>query len=191
MHEGSCIWLGYMHEHGNGDEGVEGALDISRKTDYALRMMSALVHNPGTVLSVRTAAEENNIPYSFARSIQHDLAEAGIITSTRGAHGGMSLAVDPESVTLLDVVQAVQGPVCLTACDFCGAEETPCPRKAFCSFNPIWNGAQKLLETYLASFTLSEAALGTGADRVDALTEALSSFIPQSDGGDSDEAASA
>lgn len=169
-------------------EGVEGALDISRKTDYALRMMAALVRNPGTVLSVRTAAEDNGIPYSFARSIQHDLAEAGIIASTRGAHGGMSLAVDPESVTLLDVVQAVQGPVLLTSCDFCGEAQTPCPRKPFCPFNPIWSGAQKILESYLSSFTLAEAALGTGTEKAAALEAAIASAIQKADSGNADEA---
>lgn len=160
---------------------MEDTLDISRKTDYALRMMAALVRDPDTVLSVRTAAEENSIPYSFARSIQHDLAEAGIIASTRGAHGGMSLAVDPESVTLLDVVQAVQGPVMLTACNVCGEGQTPCPRKPFCPFNPIWCGAQTLLEAYLSSFTLKEAALGADPAKTKDLIDKLASFMEKRD----------
>ncbi len=158
-------------------QSVEGTLDISRKTDYALRMMAALVRDPDTVLSVRTAAEENSIPYSFARSIQHDLAEAGIIASTRGAHGGMSLAVDPETVTLLDIVQAVQGPMMLTACDVCGEGQTPCPRKPFCPFNPIWCGAQTLLEAYLSSFSLKEAALGADPAKTRELVSDLNAFM--------------
>ena len=121
--------------------------------------MAALVRDPDTVLSVRNAAEENSIPYSFARSIQHDLAEAGIIASTRGAHGGMSLAVDPETVTLLDIVQAVQGP------------------KPFCPFNPIWCGAQTLLEAYLSSFSLKEAALGADPAKTRELVSDLNAFM--------------
>ena len=54
-------------------------MDISRKTDYALRMIADLVRHPGSVVSVRSAAEENGVPYSFARSIQHELVRAGII----------------------------------------------------------------------------------------------------------------
>ena len=76
-------------------------MDISRKTDYALRMLAALVEDPRGVVSVRTAARDNGVPYSFARSIQHDLAVAGIVENTRGANGGMRLSVDPKPTTLL------------------------------------------------------------------------------------------
>ena len=68
-------------------------MDISRKTDYSLRMLSELVKSDGGIVSVRTAAEKNGIPHSFARSIQHDLVRAGIVESMRGSHGGMRLAV--------------------------------------------------------------------------------------------------
>ena len=54
-------------------------MDISRKTDYALRMLAMLAEDPECLLSVRTAAEEVNVPYSFARSIQHGLVQAGIV----------------------------------------------------------------------------------------------------------------
>ena len=56
-------------------------MDISRKTDYALRMLAMLAEDPERLLSVRTAAEEVNVPYSFARSIQHGLVQAGIVES--------------------------------------------------------------------------------------------------------------
>ena len=70
-------------------------MDISRKTDYALRMLAMLAEDPERLLSVRTAAEEVNVPYSFARSIQHGLVQAGIVESLRGVHGGMRLKVSP------------------------------------------------------------------------------------------------
>ena len=66
-------------------------MDISRKTDYALRMLAMLAEDPERLLSVRTAAEEVNVPYSFARSIQHGLVQAGIVESLRGVHGGMQI----------------------------------------------------------------------------------------------------
>ena len=58
-------------------------MEISRKTDYALRMIASLVKQPDGVVSVRTAAKENAVPYSFARSIQHDLTTASIVESLR------------------------------------------------------------------------------------------------------------
>ena len=57
-------------------------VDISRKTDYSLRMLAELVRSDG-VVSVRAAAEKNGIPYSFARSIQHDQACACAWTRAR------------------------------------------------------------------------------------------------------------
>lgn len=66
-------------------------MDISRKTDYALRMLAMLAEEPERLLSVRTAAEEVNVPYSFARSIQHGLVQAGIVESLRGVHAACVL----------------------------------------------------------------------------------------------------
>lgn len=134
-------------------------MEISRKTDYALRMLAALVQNPEGVVSVRTAAKDNDIPYSFARSIQHDLALAGIVESTRGAHGGMRLAVDPRTTSLLKLVEAVQGPVLIAACDYAGEDGGPCPRMAECHFNPVWCNAERVLRAYFDSVTLYQVVM--------------------------------
>ncbi len=135
-------------------------MDISRKTDYALRMLTALVREPSGVISVRTAADANGVPYSFARSIQRDLTEAGVVESLRGAHGGMRLVAAPSRVTLLSIVEAMQGPLVLSACESAGPECTACPRMDSCHLNPIWRGAQELLESYLASVTLEDIVSG-------------------------------
>ena len=143
-------------------------MDISRKTDYALRMLAVIAGEEGGVVSVRSAAEDNDVPYSFARSIQHDLVRAGIIESLRGSRGGMRLAVDPKTVTLLQVVEAIQGPVWLAACATCGPDCGVCPRAATCHYNPVWNGARQLLSSYLSSVTLAEVVAGTARPVVDA-----------------------
>lgn len=134
-------------------------MEISRKTDYALRMLAALVQNPDGVVSVRTAAKDNGVPYSFARSIQHDLALAGIVESTRGAHGGMRLAVDPRTTSLRKLVEAVQGPILIAACDYAGDDGGPCPRMAVCHFNPVWCNAERMLCAYFDSVTLYQVVI--------------------------------
>ena len=136
-------------------------MDISRKTDYALRMLAALVRDPSGVVSVRAAARDNGVPYSFARSIQHDLVCAGMVESLRGARGGMRLSVDPEKITLLQVVEAIQRPVSLSPCATNGPDGSFCPRALSCCFNPIWAGAQELLNSYLSSVTLADVVAGT------------------------------
>ena len=133
-------------------------MEISRKTDYALRMLAELVRNPGQVVSVRAASKNGGVPYSFARSIQHDLTLGRLITSTRGAHGGMRLAVDPKKTTLLDVVEAMQGPVFLTIEPFEGYEEEVETEPAE-DFAEVWQGAQQLLVKYFSSVTLYDIVI--------------------------------
>ena len=142
-------------------------MDISRKTDYALRMLAELVREPSGVVSVRSASEQNNVPYSFARSIQRDLVQAGVIESIRGSRGGMRLVADPSTVTLLDVVEAVQGPLAISGCAAAGPDGGACPRATVCGYNPIWRGAQELLDSYLSSVTLAEAVSGRARPVVD------------------------
>lgn len=109
-------------------------MDISRKTDYALRMLAMLADGENNLLSVRAAAEQVDVPYSFARSIQHGLVQAGIVESLRGVHGGMRLKADPNDVTIRQIVEAVQGPMVMNDCTANGAE---CPRMNSCCYHSI------------------------------------------------------
>lgn len=128
-------------------------MDISRKTDYALRMLAMLAEGNESLLSVRTAAEAVDVPYSFARSIQHGLVQAGIVESLRGVRGGMRLRLEPSEITIRQIVEAVQGHLVMNDCT---AEEGMCPRMECCCYHPIWVGAQELLRDYLDSVTLDD-----------------------------------
>ena len=127
-------------------------MDISRKTDYALRMLAMLAEEPERLLSVRTAAEEVNVPYSFARSIQHGLVQAGIVESLRGVHGGMRLKVSPDDVTIRQVVEAVQGPMVMNDCT---APDGDCARMGTCCYHPLWAGAPALMRDSLGQNTMA------------------------------------
>lgn len=128
-------------------------MNISRKTDYALRMLAMLARSEGGLLSVRTAVEAVDVPYSFARSIQHGLVQAGIVESLRGVHGGMRLKLDPDQVTIRSIVEAIQGPLVMNDCTAEGGE---CGRMGFCCYHPIWVGTQALVHSYLDSITLAD-----------------------------------
>lgn len=149
-------------------------MDISRKTDYALRILSLLVENNGELLSVRTAAEQVNVPYSFARSIQHGLVNAGIIESLRGVHGGMRLSVNPEELTIRQIVDAVQGPLIVNDCT---AEGASCERSVTCCYHPIWRGAQTLLNNYLDSVSLADVVMRKRYPAVDPKFADRDSFV--------------
>ena len=131
-------------------------MEISKKTDYAVRMLAMLAKDPQGTVSVRAAAEENGIPYSFARAIQHDLTRMGLVESVRGARGGMRLAMDLRQKTLLDIIEAIQGPISLASCEYFERDGKPCPRKPECRFNPVWCGAEQLLRSYFSAATLND-----------------------------------
>ncbi len=128
-------------------------MDITRRCDYACRMLRAAYRNGDERMSVAELAEREGIPYAFARSIQHDLTKCGFVNTTRGAHGGLCLGCDPAVVTVRDVVEAVQGPVSVSEC---GAGAAPCGRSASCAYNKVWRGADRLLSDYLGSITLKD-----------------------------------
>lgn len=148
-------------------------MEVSRRTDYAIRLMSALVAAHGEPLSVRTAAASHDVPYSFARTIQQDLMVAGMVYSLRGAHGGMILACDPKELTLLDIVEAIQGPISVSVCSRTAGW---CPRERHCAFHPVWQGADLLLRNYLGSVSLYDLVEGVKSPTVDPSFAQLHAF---------------
>lgn len=131
-------------------------MDVSKKTDYAIRMIAELVEHEGAVVSVRTAAEKRGVPYSFARSIQRDLAHAGIIESARGSRGGMRLIIDPKTTTMRTVVEALQGPIKVAICDHSGPDGGFCPFADECHFRPVWCEAENILRDYFDAMTIDD-----------------------------------
>ena len=128
-------------------------MEITRRCDYACRILRAAYKNGDSYISVADVAEQEDIPYSFARSIQHDLAQGGLIKTVRGANGGLTLNCDPSKVTVLDVLEVIQGPVSVSLCasdpDFCDKQEG-------CAYNKLWLGADNLLHAYFSSITLKD-----------------------------------
>ncbi len=94
-------------------------LALTRKTDYALIALSYLTAqhaDGGMPVSAKRIAETFGLPAPLLMNILKDLANAKVLTSTRGPRGGYRLATDPASLTLLEVVTAMEGPVRLAAC---------------------------------------------------------------------------
>ena len=128
-------------------------MSVTRRTDYAIRLIAALAASDGEPLSVRVASEKQDVPYAFARSIQHDLVLSGLVNSHRGAHGGIVLARPADQITPLDIIEAVQGPISYASCT---REEGWCPREEHCPFHSLWVGANKLLTAYFSRMTIAQ-----------------------------------
>lgn len=109
----------------------------------------------GKPVSVRQLADEMEVPYAFARGIQRDLVTAGLATTRRGVAGGLMLSRRPRDITMLDVVEAMEGPVAL---NICTSDPEWCSRMGTCSAHRVWGEANKLLRDYLGSKTLEDMA---------------------------------
>ncbi len=126
-------------------------MELTRRSDYACRIIRAAYKSGEAYVSVSDIAEDEDIPYAFARSIQHDLVHAGLLKTVRGAKGGLSLACDPSTTTLLKVLEALQGPINMSPC---AADSGYCERCGECEFRGVWKRADDLVKDYFDSITL-------------------------------------
>ena len=92
-------------------------MQITRQADYALRAILYMTRlEPGERAATSQIAKEQEIPTSFLAKIISQLSIAGLIHTSRGARGGVRLAHDPKDISLLDVIEAIDGPININEC---------------------------------------------------------------------------
>ncbi len=122
-------------------------MQITRQADYATRAILYLArHQNGKRVATSQVAKEQKIPSSFLAKIISQLSIAGLLNTARGAQGGISLARNPEQITLLQVIEAIDGPIQLNVC----ASEGNCPIQS------VWRDAQNELITKLRNANFGE-----------------------------------
>lgn len=127
---------------------------LTRQTDYALRALLRLARlEPGKVISTATLAEEMEIPYRFLRRILLGLVDKGLVTSTRGKHGGLCLARPPAEINLRDIVQAVEPEALIL--NLCLTDAAVCCRQPHCVVHTELAKLQKQLADGFAEVTLA------------------------------------
>ena len=90
---------------------------IRRKTDYALRCLAVLAEAPaGSLVSVHYLAETEEIPEDLLHKIMQNLGRAKLVRATRGRTGGFRLVRSPERITVLQVLEVLQGPFAVSRC---------------------------------------------------------------------------
>jgi len=139
-------------------------MQITRQADYALRAMVYLAQiEPNLRSATSQIAEEQHIPPSFLAKIISQLSIAGLIHTSRGARGGVSLARPPEAISVLEVVEAIDGPLMLNECS---NGTTNCAFGETCPLRPLWCETQadmvdRLRKTTFASVVERYAVLQT------------------------------
>ena len=122
-------------------------MQITRQADYAVRAVLHLARVGNKERSATSMiAKEQNIPPSFLAKIISQLSIAGLLHTSRGARGGVTLAREPGDITLLEVVEAIDGPIQLNECV---GNDGVCTFDADCPIKPVWCDAQDELVTRL------------------------------------------
>src|SRR6266700_746420 len=131
-------------------------LRLSKKADYALIAMKhlALRGDCGSS-SAREIAALYDIPIELMAKVLQRLVRGGLLASHQGTHGGYELARVPGQISVADVIQAIDGPVTVTACS---TDEGPCEQFAKCNVrDPLWKVRERILAA-LGECTIAELA---------------------------------
>ena len=124
-------------------------MQITRQADYAVRAVLYLARlGAGNRAATSQIAAEQHIPPSFLAKIISQLSIAGLLSTSRGARGGVTLARQPDKITLLEVVEAIDGPIRLNEC---AHADGMCAFEDDCPLVPIWQDAQSDLVKRLSS----------------------------------------
>lgn len=129
-------------------------MQITRQADYALRAMVFLARlDPNLRAATKQIAETQKIPPSFLAKIISQLSIAGLIHTSRGARGGVVLSKPAAEISLLEVVEAIDGPIALNDCTVAPGN---CDNYADCPLHDIWSETQSLLVEKLRDTTFDK-----------------------------------
>ena len=123
-------------------------MQITRQADYAVRAVLHLARSGDQRTATSSIAEEQKIPPSFLAKIISQLSIAGLLHTSRGARGGVTLAREAKDITLLEVIEAIDGPIQLNECV---GNNGSCSFEGECPLRPVWCDAQDELVKKLKS----------------------------------------
>ncbi len=129
---------------------------ISTKGDYGLLLLSTLAENQAkgkNKISLREVVAQKKLPLKYLGEIAAELKKAGIITSKEGRDGGYSLAKTPSEISLIDVLEALEGKVAPVKC--CSKEKT-CSIQSTCSVKSTWEEAANMMRDFLKNKSLAD-----------------------------------
>ena len=135
-----------------------GAVSFSTKGEYGVRLMVQLGRRFGTgPASLAEIAADEDLPRAYLEQLVMSLRDAGLVTSTRGAHGGYELARDPGSVRMGEVLRALEGPIAPMICATDDPEHAVvCDRSARCTVNVLWVRVRDAVTGALDGMTLAD-----------------------------------
>ncbi len=135
-------------------------LHITRKGDYAIRGMVYLAGRPGEVVLLDDIAAATEVPRALLAKIFQQFGKVGLVNSCRGAGGGFTLGRPAGNISLLEIVESVEGPILLNRCLMA---DGACGRDAVCPVHPVWREVQEAMRSLLGGVSLEHLAGKAGA----------------------------
>ncbi|WP_373490464.1 Rrf2 family transcriptional regulator [Parasphingorhabdus sp.] len=132
---------------------------LSNLADYAVVLMSAATRHCGAALlaegklNATKLSQETGVPLPTAKKLVSRLTAAGLFESTRGIGGGIRLARPPASISLADIIEAVEGPLAITSCTIDGNHD--CLLETGCTVKPHWGVVNRTIRQALNDVSLA------------------------------------
>src|SRR5690554_761270 len=128
-------------------------LRVTRLTDYATVVLTVLAAEPGRVLSAAELAERAGLEAPTVSKLLKPLAQAGLLEAFRGAHGGYRLSRPAEDISLISIVEAMEGPLAMTECSL---DDTSCGIASQCGARANWRRINDIVADALRSVSLAQ-----------------------------------
>ena len=131
-------------------------LRVTRLTDYATLVLTVLADAPERVHSANDVAERARLELPTVSKVLKPLAHAGLVESFRGSSGGYRLARAPEAISLIEIVEAIEGPLGMTECS---GEHSSCELESHCGVRGNWRHINDVVADALRGVSLAQMRL--------------------------------
>ena len=128
-------------------------LRVTKLTDYATLVLTVLAARPGEVLSAPDLAEHAGLEAPTVAKLLKPLAQAGLVEGFRGANGGYRLARAPSAISLVEIVEAMEGPLGMTECSL---HDSQCGIAQSCGVRTNWRRINDVVADALRGISLAE-----------------------------------
>ena len=136
-------------------------LRVTKLTDYATVVLTVLAARPGHVLSAPELAERAGLEAPTVAKVLKPLAAAGLVEGFRGANGGYRLARDASRISLVEIVEAMEGPLAMTECSVHGGQ---CGIEDSCGVRANWRRINDVVADALRGVSLAQMQAPLPAD---------------------------
>ncbi len=132
-------------------------MNISTRGRYGLRaLLEIATGSDRKPVTIKMISQRQQMSVTYLEQILHRLKKAGIVKSVRGARGGYVLARKGDQITVNQIINALDGPISISYCDFPRMREKSCIGPQVCVSRILWKKLEKLIEGALSSVTLAD-----------------------------------